>query len=394
MNTTDSAVRITHIPTGVVVSQQDEKSQHKNKAKALKILRARLYDAERSRQDAERSAARRGQVGTGDRSERIRTYNFPQGRVSDHRINLTLYKIDKVMTGEALDEFVEALDRRRPGRTPRHAGPGMSTQRSTLKEAVKRLKDGGVDMPVLDARLLLQFALGVDWAGLFTGPDRELSPEELRRIEKLIQRRLAREPISRIVGRRGFWKFDLQISPATLDPRPDTETLIMSVLKLLPDLSEPLSILDLGTGSGAILLSLLSELPQATGTGVDISDEAVATALRQRAGKRDADPRRVHRARLEPGHARPARSGRLQPALHRIRRNPDAHARGEGFRSPGCPGRRRGWSRRLSQPGGAGAFGAEARRVCWPSKSASDRPPRSRLCSQPPVSRASSAGKT
>jgi peptide chain release factor 1 len=111
VNTTDSAVRITHLPTGVVVSQQDEKSQHKNKAKALKILRARLYEAERSKLHEERAATRKGQVGTGDRSERIRTYNFPQGRVTDHRINLTLYKIDKVMTGEALDEIVEALIR-------------------------------------------------------------------------------------------------------------------------------------------------------------------------------------------------------------------------------------------------------------------------------------------
>jgi peptide chain release factor 1 len=109
VNTTDSAVRITHVPTGIVVSQQDEKSQHRNKAKALKILRARIYQAERDRQDAARSAQRKSQVGTGDRSERIRTYNFPQGRVSDHRINLTLYKIEKVMTGEALDEFVDAL---------------------------------------------------------------------------------------------------------------------------------------------------------------------------------------------------------------------------------------------------------------------------------------------
>jgi peptide chain release factor 1 len=109
VNTTDSAVRITHIPTGIVVSQQDEKSQHKNKAKALKVLRARLYDAERQRRDAERAASRKSQVGSGDRSERIRTYNFPQGRVTDHRINLTLYKIDKVMAGEALDEVIEAL---------------------------------------------------------------------------------------------------------------------------------------------------------------------------------------------------------------------------------------------------------------------------------------------
>jgi peptide chain release factor 1 len=109
VNTTDSAVRITHIPTGVVVAQQDEKSQLKNKNKAMKILRARLYERERERLDAERSAARRGQIGSGDRSERIRTYNFPQGRVTDHRINLTLYKLDQVIEGPALEELVQAL---------------------------------------------------------------------------------------------------------------------------------------------------------------------------------------------------------------------------------------------------------------------------------------------
>ena len=109
VNTTDSAVRITHLPTGIVVSQQDEKSQHKNRAKAMKILRARIYDAERARQEAERAASRKGQVGSGDRSERIRTYNFPQGRVTDHRINLTLYKLDKILAGEAIDEVVDAL---------------------------------------------------------------------------------------------------------------------------------------------------------------------------------------------------------------------------------------------------------------------------------------------
>jgi peptide chain release factor 1 len=109
VNTTDSAVRITHIPTGVVVSQQDEKSQHKNKAKAMKILRARLYDAERKRLDDIRSADRKGQVGSGDRSERIRTYNFPQSRVTDHRINLTLYSLDQVIEGRGLDELIDAL---------------------------------------------------------------------------------------------------------------------------------------------------------------------------------------------------------------------------------------------------------------------------------------------
>ena len=109
VNKTDSAVRITHIPSGIVVVVQDERSQHRNRAKAFSILRAKLFDAERQKRDAERAAQRRGQVGTGDRSERIRTYNFPQGRVSDHRINLTLYKLPQVMEGEALGEFVDAL---------------------------------------------------------------------------------------------------------------------------------------------------------------------------------------------------------------------------------------------------------------------------------------------
>ena len=109
VNTTDSAVRITHIPTGISVSQQDEKSQHKNKAKGMKILRARLYELERSRIENERSKDRKNKIGTGDRSERIRTYNFPQGRVTDHRINLTLHKLEEFLEGEIFDEMIEAL---------------------------------------------------------------------------------------------------------------------------------------------------------------------------------------------------------------------------------------------------------------------------------------------
>ncbi len=109
VNTTDSAVRITHLPSGVVVSQQDEKSQHKNKAKALKILRSRVYEAEKRKKDLERSSNRRNQIGTGDRSERIRTYNFPQGRVTDHRINLTLHKLDEFLSGEIHEEINQEL---------------------------------------------------------------------------------------------------------------------------------------------------------------------------------------------------------------------------------------------------------------------------------------------
>lgn len=109
VNTTDSAVRITHIPTGIVVSQQDEKSQHKNKAKALRILRSRLYEAERQRKEDELSSTRKGQIGTGDRSERIRTYNFPQSRITDHRIGLTVHDLDMVLVGVSLDKIIEPL---------------------------------------------------------------------------------------------------------------------------------------------------------------------------------------------------------------------------------------------------------------------------------------------
>ena len=109
VNKTESAIRITHIPTGIVVMMQEDRSQHRNRAKAMEVLRTRLYDLERQKLDAARAAERRGQVGTGDRSERIRTYNFPQGRVSDHRINLTLYKLPQILEGEALGEIIDAL---------------------------------------------------------------------------------------------------------------------------------------------------------------------------------------------------------------------------------------------------------------------------------------------
>ena len=109
VNKTESAIRITHIPSGIVVYVQENKSQHKNRSKAMTMLRARLYDAERSKLDAARAADRKGQIGSGDRSERIRTYNFPQGRVTDHRINLTLHKLPQVIEGEALDELINAL---------------------------------------------------------------------------------------------------------------------------------------------------------------------------------------------------------------------------------------------------------------------------------------------
>jgi peptide chain release factor 1 len=109
VNKTDSAIRITHIPTGIVVQQQDERSQHKNKARAMKILRAKIYEAEAIKQESERAEKRKSQVGSGDRSERIRTYNFPQNRITDHRVNLTLYKLDRIMEGFDIDEIIDAM---------------------------------------------------------------------------------------------------------------------------------------------------------------------------------------------------------------------------------------------------------------------------------------------
>ena len=156
VNTTDSAVRITHLPTGIVVHCQDEKSQHKNKAKALRILRARLYDAEEERKHAERAQARKSQIGSGDRAEKIRTYNFPQNRATDHRINLTLYKLDAVMKGE-IDEFVEAL--RVSAQESALTSESCMTVRTLLRQGYDKLFLAEVDTPLLDALLLLAFAL-------------------------------------------------------------------------------------------------------------------------------------------------------------------------------------------------------------------------------------------
>ncbi|MGB3271402.1 MAG: peptide chain release factor 1 [Xanthobacteraceae bacterium] len=125
VNKTESAIRITHIPTGIVVMMQDSRSQHKNRAVAMNVLRSRIYDAEKQRRDSERSAERRDQVGSGDRSERIRTYNFPQGRVTDHRINLTLYKLPQIVSGEALGEIIDAL-------TTEHQAAQLAAQGATV----------------------------------------------------------------------------------------------------------------------------------------------------------------------------------------------------------------------------------------------------------------------
>lgn len=153
------------------------------------------------------------------------------------------------------------------------------TRRAALKEAVARMKQAGLDTPVLDARLIVQHALGVDWQTLFLAPDAPLTKSERDRLDNELARLAAHEPVSRIVGRRHFWTLTLAVSPDTLDPRPETETLIEAVIAAIPDRSRPLRLLDLGTGTGALLLALLKEYPNATGVAVDSSPGALAVAL-------------------------------------------------------------------------------------------------------------------
>jgi hypothetical protein len=205
VNTTDSAVRITHIPSGIVVTSS-EKSQHRNREIAMAVLRARLYDLERSRAAAERAADRKAQVGSGDRSERIRTYNFPQGRLTDHRINLTLYRLSDVMQGD-LDEIIDALT------ADAQAAQLAEMGDVTPQEAARRLAEAGVPDPQRDARRLYDWALEQD--------RRREAPTAVTlapcsRRHRLGARRGCRSRASPVA--RSFWKHEFEISDAVLDP--------------------------------------------------------------------------------------------------------------------------------------------------------------------------------
>ena len=259
------------------------RSQHQNRAQALQVMRSRLYEVEREKLDSERSAARKGQIGSGDRSERIRTYNYPQGRVTDHRINLTLYQLDKVLSGDALDELIEALitdhqatllaaagelSRRWPARLPISATKLAALLASTSPTAA------------LDARLLVAHVLDCTPNEVLLR-DEEVAGGSRRRfeIQTLARRRIAGEPIARIVGEKEFYGPQSGASAGHAGPASGHRNPRRCWLACRRSIARAQSrILDLGTGSGAILLALLSQLPNARGLGIDISEGAVAVA--------------------------------------------------------------------------------------------------------------------
>ena len=234
VNTTDSAVRITHEPTGIVVSMQDEKSQLQNREKAMRVLRARLLEHELAEQQSEIASERKAQVGIGERSEKIRTYNFPQDRITDHRVKLTASSIDRVLGGE-LDEFTEALsaeEKRRRLEAQADVGElsvptdGCGRRRSATRSRPRRTGSRRRRRDArLDAAVLLEAA--ADRASrLISDPDAPLHAGSDGCSRAMVRRRVQREPVAYIVGRRGFRRIVLAVDHRVLIPRPETELLV------------------------------------------------------------------------------------------------------------------------------------------------------------------------
>ena len=286
VNTTDSAVRIVHEPTGIIVICQDEKSQHKNKEKAMRVLKARLLEKQQAEAHAEESAARRAMVGSGDRSERIRTYNFPQNRLTDHRIGLTLYKLDQVVEG-SLGELVDALTAEHQAQLLQEQGARLGAKgvAHNLVDILKRteawLRNKGVSSPRREAELLLEHVVGLPRLQLYLAHDRPMTDAELAALRPLVTRRGDREPLSWILESRAFHNIELIIQPGVLDPRPDTETLVNAVLTCLPEEEgEAVYIADVGCGSGAVGLAIASARPAVRLYALDLDATALEVTRR------------------------------------------------------------------------------------------------------------------
>ena len=232
VNTTDSAVRVTHLPTGIVVACQDERSQIQNRERALKILRARLYERALEERNAAEAAERLSQIGTGERSEKIRTYNYPERRVTDHRIKLTSHNLDAVLAGD-LSAFTQALAGRGPQAPPRGREPQVSTVRELLGRSREYLERNGVPSPKLDAEYLLAHVLAVPRLELYLDHDRPLEPAEVDSLRELVRRRGQREPLAYVLGSWSFYGLELHCDARALVPRPETEVLVERCLALL-----------------------------------------------------------------------------------------------------------------------------------------------------------------
>ena len=292
VNKTESAVRIVHLETGLTVSCQDEKSQLKNKDKAMKILSSRLFDLRQSEKQAKESASRRTMVGSGDRSEKIRTYNFPQNRLSDHRINLTLYKLDAIINGD-LQQVIDALAAADLNERIKLAGYVVVTvsssvrMRRTMTSTVQAVLRPFVTRLSRRRRKALSCGIGAypparvgvrQEHAVPSGGGPVLDERESARVDSIAGAGVQASPLPYVLGVAHFCSLELAVSPDVLIPRPETEILVEAVLA--NEQAHRARFVDMGIGSGAISAALLNQRPFWTGIGIDSSFAALRIARR------------------------------------------------------------------------------------------------------------------